>query len=352
MARKTASQGPTMIDVARAAGVSQSCVSMVLNNPPGARLSEATRQHVLATAKALGYRLPQRRARRKKPRNGSGADRNVIAYIVDEVSLSPHPVLHVDGARDAAWAAECLLQVHVTRGSAAIEAETLATLARQGSVIGVIYATHFTRQVEPPKLPRGLPAVLVNCYTSERLYPSLLPAEVAGGFAATQHLLSKGHRRVGMIGGEAWMDAARDRLRGYREALATADIATDQELIREGDWTADSGYRHTLDLLKLRNPPTAIFCANDLMALGVIEAAVDLGLTVPDDVSVVGYNDLELSRHLRPPLTTCRVPNYDMSRRAVEMLIDIALLDHPHRAMITKLECPLVERASVAPKIR
>ena len=339
-----------MIDVARAAGVSQSCVSLVLNSPPGARLSEATRQHVLATAKALGYRLPQRRARRKKPQRADSTSRNVIAYVVDELSLSPHPVLHVDGARDAAWAAECLLQVHVTRGSEAIEAETLAAIAREGSVLGVIYATHFTRQVEPPRLPAALPTVLVNCYTGERLHPALLPGEVAGGFAATQHLLDKGHRRIGMIGGEAWMDAARDRLLGYREALATADIAVDPELIREGDWTAASGYQHTLDLMKLRQPPTAIFCANDLMALGVIEAVIDLRLTVPGDVSVVGYNDLELSRHLRPPLTTCRVPNYDMGRRAVEILVDMALLDHPHRAMVTKLECPLVERASVAPR--
>lgn len=347
MARKASLQKPTMIDVARAAGVSQSCVSMVLNNPPGARLSEATRKHVLATAEVLGYRLPQRRARRTKSKRAGDVNRNVVAYVVDELSLSPHPVLHVDGARDAAWAAGCLLQIHVTRGSEAIEAETLGAIARQESVLGVIYATHFTRKVEPLKVPLTLPAVLVNCYTSERMWPSLLPAEVAGGFTATQHLLSKGHYRIGMIGGEAWMDAARDRLRGYREALATADIAADPDLIREGDWTAASGYRHTLELLKLRQPPTAIFCANDLMALGVIEAAVDLGLKVPGDVSVVGYNDLELSRHLRPPLTTCRVPNYDMGRRAVEMLVDMALLDHPHRAMITKLECPLVERASV-----
>lgn len=340
-----------MVDVARAAGVSQSCVSLVLNDPPGTRLSEATRQHVLATAKALGYRLPQRRTRQRRSPRADRAGRRAIAYVVDELSLSPHPVLHVDGARDAAWAAECLLQVHVTRGSEAIEAEILAAITREASVLGIIYATHFTRRVESPALPGALPTVLLNCYTAERLYPMLLPGEVAGGFAATQHLLDKGHRRIAMIGGEAWMDASRDRLLGYREALATADIAADAQLIREGDWTTASGYRHARELMKLRQPPTAIFCANDLMALGVIEAAVDLGLTVPQDVSVVGYNDLELSRHIRPPLTTCRVPNYDLGRRAVEILIDMALLDRPHRAMITKLECPLVQRGSVAPRV-
>ncbi|KQX34328.1 LacI family transcriptional regulator [Devosia sp. Root436] len=347
MAKKASPTGPTMIDVARAAGVSQSCVSLVLNDPPGARLSEATRQHVLATAKSLGYHLPERRAR-KKAAPAAGTGRNIIAYVVDELSLSPHPVLHVDGARDAAWAAECLLQVHVTRGNQAIETETLAAIAREPSVLGIIYATHFTREVEAPIVPRALPTVLVNCYTADRLHPTLLPGEVAGGFAATQHLLSKGHRRIAIIGGEAWMDASRDRLKGYREALATADIGADAELVREGDWTSASGYDHTIELMKLRLPPTAIFCANDLMALGAMEAISDLGLSVPGDVSVIGYNDLELSRHLRPPLTTCHVPNYDMGRRAVELLVDMALLDRSHRAMITKLEIPLVERATVA----
>jgi LacI family transcriptional regulator len=346
VARKSRLARPTMIDVARAAGVSQSCVSLVLNDPPGARLSEATRQHVLSTAKTLGYKLPQRRPR--KTATPVRAGRRVIAYVVDEMSLSPHPVLHVDGARDAAWATDCLLQVHVTRGDQTIEAETLSAIENEPAIAGVIYATHFTRQVEPPKLKRTLPAVLLNCYTVERVYPTLLPGEVAGGFAATQHLIARGHRRIAHIGGEAWMDAARDRERGYRDALATADIAPDPELVREGDWTSASGYAHTMALLQLRTPPTAIFCANDLMAMGAMEAARDLGRAVPADVSIVGYNDIELSRHLRPPLTTLRVPNYDLGRRAVELLVDAALLDRPHRATITKLECPLIERGTVA----
>lgn len=347
MEKKPSPTVPTMIDVARAAGVSQSCVSLVLNDPPGTRLSDATREHVLATAKAMGYHLPKRRARKKAPTT-AGTGRNIIVYMVDELSLSPHPVLHIDGARDTAWTAQCLLQVHVTRGNQTVEAETLASIVQNPSVLGVIYATHFTRKVEPPVLPEGLPVVLLNCYTTERRYPTLLPGEVAGGFAATQHLLAHGHRRIAMIGGEAWMDAAQDRLKGYREALTTADIGADPELVRVGDWTSASGYAHTIELLQLRLPPTAIFCANDTMALGAMEAIADAGLSVPSDISLVGYNDLELSRHLRPPLTTCRVPNYDLGRRAVELLVDMALLDRPHGAMVTKLECPLVERASVA----
>jgi LacI family transcriptional regulator len=335
-----------MIDVARLAGVSQSCVSLVLNGAPGARLSDATRDRVQAAALELGYQMPTRRARKRE--EDQAAARNVIAYVVDEISLSPHPVLHIDGARDAAWAAGCIIQSYVTRGHREIEAEALVAIQRDPAIVGVIYATGFTRRVDPPEALLGLPTVLVNCYTDDRLFPMLLPGEVAGGATATQHLLAHGHRRIGMIGGEAWMDASRDRLRGYREALATADIGSDPDLVREGDWTAASGHARTLELMRLKQPPTAIFCANDMMALGCLEALSELSLSVPEDVSVVGYNDLELARHLRPPLTSCRVPNHDLGLRAVEMLIDIALSGKPHRAMVSKLDCPLVERASVA----
>lgn len=177
---------------------------------------------------------------------------------------------------------------------------------------------------------------------------SLVPGDVVGGFAATQHLLSHGQSRIGMICGEAWMDAARDRLKGYREALTTADIGLDPDLVREGDWSAASGYEHTMALMALRNPPTAIFCANDTMALGTMEALSELDLSVPEEISLISYNDLNFARHLRPPLTSLRVPNYDLGQRAVELLIDMALLGKPHRASTLKLECQLVTRGTVA----
>lgn len=177
----------------------------------------------------------------------------------------------------------------------------------------------------------------------------LLPGELAGGFAATRHLLDHGHRRIGMIGGEAWMDAARNRRNGYREALTTHDIPPDPALELEGDWSAASGYDRVMELMQLPDPPTAIFCANDMMAVGAMGALSALGLSIPDDVSLVGYNDIEIVRHLRPALTTCRVPSYELGKRAVETLTDIVLVGRPHRAMVTKLECPLVARESVAP---
>ena len=333
---------PTMTDVARIAGVSQSSVSLVLNHMTGTRISAATSRRVFDAARETGYELPG--ARRQ---DRAGVDRNVIAYLVDEVSTSPHPVVSLDGARDAGWEAGFLVAAHVTRSNPQIETATIEAIRRDPNVIGVIYSTIFTRRVSPPPSLDGLPTVLLNCHTPDRRLHSVVPGEVAGAFAATQHLIKRGHRRIGFINGEPWMEASADRLKGFRQALATADIAFDAELFRNGDWLPLQGYRHALELLRMGNPPSAIFCANDLMAVGALEAANELGLRVPQDVSIMGYDDQELARYTHPPLSTLVLPNYEMGRRAVELLIDLAIHNKPIRPMVIKIDGPLIERSSV-----
>jgi LacI family transcriptional regulator len=217
-------------------------------------------------------------------------------------------------------------------------------------VLGVIYATVYTRKVTVPAALSKVPTVLLNCYASDSELSSVVPAEVAGGHTATEHLLNAGHRRIGYVNGEPWQDAARDRLKGYRMALATADLPFAPELVREGDWSSGSGFENTLSLMREPNPPTAIFCANDLMALGAIEALKQLGLRVPEDVSVLGYDDQEIARHTHPPLSTVVLPNYELGRWAVETLLQEEhnrAAGAPVRRRIVKLDGPLVERASV-----
>ena len=192
-----------------------------------------------------------------------------------------------------------------------------------------------------------MPVVLLNCYTGERRHLSILPGEVAGGFSATSYLLGVGHRRIALINGEPWMDASQERQKGYRQALATADIAFETGLVRNGDWLPLKGYLHTIDLLRQAEPPTAILCANDLMAIGALKAAAELGLRVPNDLSIMGYDDQELARYTHPPLTTLLLPNYEMGRRAAEALIDVAAHGKPLRPMAIKIDGPVVERASV-----
>jgi LacI family transcriptional regulator len=339
---------PTMTDVARVAGVSQSSVSLVLNNMTGSRISGETHQRVLDAARQIGYALP---AIRREAVNGS--ERRTIAYLVDEISTSPHPVVNLDGARDFAFEQDFLVAAHVTRSNQELEEATIAAIKRDRSVIGVIYSTIFTRRVTLPDSLNGMPTVLLNCYAEPRKHVSILPGEVAGGFTATAHLTELGHRRIGFINGEPWMDASADRLKGYRQALATADIAFDEKLIRNGDWLPLAGYHHALDLMKMDNPPTAIFCGNDLMAIGVMEALSELGLKVPSDISVMGYDDQELARYTHPQLSTLVLPNYEMGQRAAEALLDLAVHGKSLRPMAIKIDGPLVRRGSTAnrPKV-
>ena len=174
---------PTMTDVARIAGVSQSSVSLVLNAMTGARISAETQGRVFDAARQIGYELP---ATRREP--ALGVERNTIAYLVDEISTSPHPVVNLDGARDFAFEQGFLVAAHVTRSNPELEASTIEAIRRDRSVIGVIYSTIFTRHVRLPPALAELPTVLLNCYAEPRRHLSILPAEVVGGFNATRHL--------------------------------------------------------------------------------------------------------------------------------------------------------------------
>jgi len=338
---------PTMTDVARIAGVSQSSVSLVLNQMTGARISAETQNRVFEAARTIGYELPAIRRE-----SGGAAERRTIAYLVDEISTSPHPVVNLDGARDHAFEQDFLVAAHVTRSNPELEEATIAAIKRDRSVIGVIYSTIFTRRVSLPASLADVPTVLLNCYAEPRKHISFLPGEVAGGFAATAHLTALGHRRIGFINGEPWMDASQDRLKGYRQALATVDVAFDEVLVRNGDWLPLTGYQHTLDLLTLTDPPTAIFCGNDLMAIGAMEALSERGMKVPQDISVMGYDDQELARYTHPPLSTLVLPNYEMGQRAAEALLDITVHGKQLRPITIKIDGPLVPRASTGPVAR
>lgn len=198
-----------------------------------------------------------------------------------------------------------------------------------------------------PEFIDGLHLILLNCFVAAKRHTSTVPAEVAGGSNATQYLINKGHRRIGFINGESWMDAATERMRGFRQALATHDIPFNKDLVREGDWLPLTGHQLAKELLHMKNPPTAILCANDLMALGAIEAAAELGIEVPGGVSIMGYDDQELARYTQPPLSTLVLPSYQMGHHAAELLIDVFTSGRQIRTGVVKVDGPVVERGSV-----
>ncbi|SEQ54182.1 transcriptional regulator, LacI family [Devosia sp. YR412] len=331
-----------MTDVAREAGCSQATVSFVLNHAPGIKLSTETKQRVFEAARRLGYLVPPV----TQPLTMLSAGRR-IGFVVDQLATSPEAMVAIEGVTQASRPAGDLVLVAQTHSDAELEAELIRTFVEQ-RVSALVYMTIFTREVELPAQLRSLdiPVLLLNCYTPDQGFPAVVPSEIAGGQRSTRHLIDKGHRRIATITGEIWMEAAQDRLKGYRRALATADIPYDPALVIEGNWSASAGYEATRRLLELAEPPTAIFCQNDRTAIGCYEALKEAGLRIPTDMSVVGYDDEEISRHLHPRLTTSILPHRAMGHWIVEQLDEVS--PNGRRYPLVKLECPLVERDSVA----
>ncbi|MEO1026564.1 MAG: LacI family DNA-binding transcriptional regulator [Pseudomonadota bacterium] len=340
-------QRVTMQDIARAAGCSQPTVSIVLNNNPTVKISDEMRERVLAAAKDLGYR-PQGGRKFTEPasKETSFVD-GAIGILVDNLAVSPEAVHAFDGIMQAVKSTGNVVLLAETQNDSEREPKTIQYLLDQG-VSALIYACVFTRKVEVPDLLKktDIPVLLLNCYTDDLAFPAVIPSEVAGGHAATNALIKAGHDRIGIIVGEEYQEGAISRLKGYRNALASADIPFDEELVVQGNWLPSSGYHGTQKLMALSNPPSAIFCQNDRMAVGCYEALKELGMKIPEDISVIGYDDDELARHLSPPLTSMNLPSRAQGRWVIEHLFHS--LKNESRHPLVKLECELVERESIA----
>jgi len=195
----------------------------------------------------------------------------------------------------------------------------------------------------------GVPLVVVDPTGSPALEaPTIGAANWSGGLAATEHLLSLGHRRIGLIAGPPRLLCSRARFDGYRAALEGAGLPLDESLVVPGDFHPESGFAGCEKLLDLPEPPTAIFAASDQMALGAIEALRRRGLRVPEDMSLVGFDDLPEVRWSAPPLTTIRQPLADMGKLPVHTVLKLARNEHPDTPRV-ELGTELVVRASTAP---
>ncbi|MEM1360317.1 MAG: LacI family DNA-binding transcriptional regulator [Pseudomonadota bacterium] len=339
-----------MHDIARVAGCSQTTVSLVLNNNDSVKISDATKERVFDAAKGLGYSVPVRsvadptQERKQKPLDAP------IAFVVDYLATSPEMVNAFNGVKQAVSETGSLVLLAETQNDPEMEPKTIQFFLDQG-VAGVIYASVFTRQLEIPEILRqtDTPVLLLNCFSDDLSFPSVIPGEIAAGHTATNALIRAGHNRIATITGEPFMTCAAGRTTGYRNALASADIPFDQDLVVEGDWLPSSGYAATQQLMALPKPPTAIFVQNDRMAIGSYEALKEMGLAIPEDVSVIGFDDDETARHLSPPLTSMILPTRAMGRWVIEQLFHGPSGDQRHP--LVKLECELVERESItAPK--
>lgn len=336
-----------MQDVAELAGVSRTTVSFVLNSKQEANIPQVTQDRVWSAVKALGYR-PNAIAR-----NLRAQSTNTIGFVSDVIATTPFAVRILQGAQDTAWQSSKLLLMVNTGGDKAIrDAGIRMLLERQ--VDGIIYATMYHREVKPPDMIREVPTVLLDCYVGDRSLPSVVPDEVRGGFEATTYLLQKGHTRIALISDQEPVPAQIGRKQGYRQALEAAHIPFDPALVGYCSSTPAGGREAALKLLTRPERPTAIFCFNDRVAMGVYDAVRELKLTIPNDVAVVGFDDqILIAADIRPGLTTMALPHYEMGRWAVDHLLELIVAQRDQTDYVNSgepvqksLHCPLIERMS------
>ena len=329
-----------MTDVGRLAGVSATTVSFVINASPGEVIRPETQQRVLAAVDKLGYR-PNRAAQGLRTRRTA-----TIGFITDEVAVESYVGQIIAGAHDVAWRHGSVLLVINTMRSRAVTCAALDTLADR-QVDSIIYAAAGTRRVTLPSSVGRVPTILVNCYSAHDSLPCVLPDEVEGGRKAVRILIAAGHTRIAYLTGVPGSWATRARLRGYREELHLAGIDTADQIIRAGNFQADSGYALTIELLTSAHRPTAILCGNDRMALGALMALREKGVDVPGEMSLVGYDDQDaLVTRVSPAITTVALPFYDMGRWAAERIFGQGVEGLAPR---TYMSCVPVLRESVAP---
>ncbi len=328
-------------DVAVRAGVSVTTVSHVLNDVPGKRISDETRSRVRQAADDLSYR-PNGMARSLRLQRS-----HILAMVSDEIATTPHAGQIILGAQEAASKRGWLLMLVNSGGDRDTELAEIRAL-QQRQVEGFLYATMYHKVVDVPPELGDSAVTLLDARCHDPRIPSVAPDEAQGGQAATDLLLAHGHRRIGLINNVDDIPATTGRLDGYVRALRGAGLELQEDLLVQGRSDAAGGYLAAASLLDRSPRPTAVFCFNDRMAMGLYQAAAERGLRIPEDLSVVGFDNQELvADGLRPGLTTVALPHYEMGAWAVETLIRrLEDPDVPPEQVL--LPCPVIERGSVA----
>lgn len=331
------SKALTIKDVARESGVNISTVSRALNNGYG--VNPQTRQHVLEVADRLGYR-PNRVAR------GLVTGRShSLALILSDIR-NPFFAEVARGAEDAARIGDCDLVLCNSDLDAGKQMQYVHSLLEK-RVDGILMnsVSSLSREQQAQLAACGVPIVLLNRSASNRAFSTVYADNETGGAMAARYLLSLGHRRVAHITGPRQHGNLSDRTRGFLRAMAAGGNPVEPTVLH-GPFNFSGGTDLTSRLLDKHPNVTAVFAGNDVMALGAVRAILDRGLRIPDDISLIGFDNIEFSSVMYPPLTTIHQPKYEMGRAAVEILLRLAHDKHRQMPEQRVLGVELIERQS------
>ena len=340
----------TIKEIAKACGVSVATVSNILNKKPGA--SEATRNLVLKTAKEMNY-MPNYVAKNLKARNTRS-----IGVIAEDMTIFSIPDI-IDGITEYCEKVKYQILLtnlrlykkyndyyyHRTDYYGLVDEEIRKLIATQ--VDGIIYVTAHERIMHCIPDNLSIPAVMAYGYTESKNIPSVVVDDERGAYEMIRYLIAQGHKKIGVITGKADSLHAQARLIGYQKALRDEGLLYDPELIYYGDWGRESGHAGAEKLFKKH--VTAIFCMNDLMAGGCYDWADESGIKIPQEISVAGYDNRELSSYYKPPLSTTELPLHDIGYRAAEVMIGLVEKKSGETAepQVYKVPCKQLIRQSI-----
>jgi LacI family transcriptional regulator, galactose operon repressor len=329
---------PTIYDVARLAGVSTATVSRAVNGT--GQIAPGTRARIDAAVEHLGYR-PNTIARSLVTKSTQ-----TIAFLLPDIT-NPFYAALVSGIQAYALNHGHTMLLCTTEGDPDREEQYLSLL-RAKQVDGALV----DGLVLPPEriaqfVGDGFPIVCLDRDIDSSTIPLVQVDNQLGGLLATDHLVDLGHTRIAHVAGARELRISEERLAGYHEALYEAGIDADPTLVADGRFTEDGGYQAMRVLLEAAADLTAVFAANDLSAIGVLSALAASGRRVPDDVSVIGFDDLRLSAFTSPPLTTMRQPAVEIAELATKILIGLTR-GEPVRELRHRLDPTIVVRASTS----
>ena len=329
---------PTIDDVSRRAGVSTATVSRCLNAPEQVRIE--TRGRVEAAVAELGY-TPHFGGRAL-----AGNRTNTIGVVIPTMASAMF-ALGLQSLQEELSANDVTLLVATSDYDPALELKQIRTLLGRGidglALIGQARLDDTYQLLEE----RQIPFILLWSHPEGSAHSSIGFDNQAAARAMTEHVLERGHRRIGMVAGvTAWNDRAASRIDGVREALSARGLSLKAPLLIEAHYTVEASIRAARKLLALSPRPTALICGNDVQAAGALVAARALGLLVPDDLSIVGFDDSELATAVDPPLTTVHVPHHRMGHAAAKSLLAMINAGEPGETIL--FETSIVERGSLA----
>jgi DNA-binding LacI/PurR family transcriptional regulator len=325
-------------DVAALAGVSPATVSRVVNRP--GLVNARTRTRVEEAIARLGYR-PSRVARRLRVERGRSG---LVALLIPDIQ-NPFFADLARGVEDAAQREGYTVLLGNVDEDVEKERRYLEVMTAE-SVDGIILPPSSGTDAAATELARsGVPMVCVDRRLSRVKVDTVLVDNVRGAYEAAAHLVGLGHRRIGFIEGRPEISSSQERLQGYERALAEHGLELDRSLVRSGDSRQASGARMAAELLALSDRPTALLVGNNLMTLGALETIHGLGLRIPRELAIVGYDDMPWAPALDPPLTAVRQPGHELGSRAMELLLQ-RIRDPKRSTTVVMLDPELIVRRS------